>query len=190
MPRPAWTIHGYAIVSEDGCIADDSGALPRALMNDADWAYFQAELDRAVLCILGRASHQATPNVKGRLRAVMTNDPAAALERREPQAWFWNPAAVPLDAMLARLAPQGGRVAVPGGAGPFAALLDRFDDFHLSRKADLRLPGGRPCFGDPACTPEDAMTRAGLIPGPLHDIDPEDGVTLTIWSRPGTGDAA
>src|SRR5271169_3255695 len=42
-------IHGYAIVSDDDRIADASGGMPTTLRNEADWAYFQAELDRADL---------------------------------------------------------------------------------------------------------------------------------------------
>ena len=191
MTDPAWDIHGYAIVCEGGCIADATGVLPDALKNDADWAYFQAELDRAVLCILGRVSHEATPNAKGRLRAVMTRDPAATLDQRDARTWFWNPEAVPLDAMLARLAPEGGRVAVPGGMAPFTLLAPRFDGFHLSAKAGVRLAGGIPCFdGQGAGGPDAALRRAGMVPGPVQQIDPDDGVTLTVWTRPAEGPRA
>ena len=44
MASSRWDIHGYAIVCDDGCIADASGALPRALMNDADCAARVAEV--------------------------------------------------------------------------------------------------------------------------------------------------
>lgn len=184
MQDPRWEIHGYAIVCEGGCIADAAGALPKALMNDADWAYFQAELDRAALCILGRTSHEATPNVKGRRRVVMTRA-ATGLDPVDEKVLFWNPVAVPPQEMLARALPGGGRVAIPGGRAPFDLFAPRLDAFHLSRKAGLRLPGGAPCFSDQGDGgPEAALARAGLVPGPVQDIDPADGVTLTVWTRP------
>ena len=61
-------IHGYAIVSDDDRIADASGAMPEALRNEADWAYFQAGLDAADWVALGRASHEAAPNLRRRRR--------------------------------------------------------------------------------------------------------------------------
>src|SRR4051812_36675988 len=47
-------IHGYAIVSDNDCIADASGQTPDMLRNEADWAYFQAELNRSTVTVLGR----------------------------------------------------------------------------------------------------------------------------------------
>ena len=185
MASSRWDIHGYAIVCDDGCIADASGALPKALMNDADWAYFQAELDRAALCILGRTSHEATPNVKRRRRVVMTSR-AAGLDPVDELVLFWNPETTPLEEMLARVLPEGGRVAVPGGQGPFTYFLDVFDGFHLSRKAGIRLEGGQPAFSlqRAGLTPEALLAAARMVPGPVQPIDPEDGVTLTVWTRP------
>jgi hypothetical protein len=80
-----YRLHGYAIVSEDDRIADAQGRFPDALKNEADWAYFQAGLDRTVLTLLGRRSHDASPNAKGRLRLVMSGS-VAGLERRT-DAW-------------------------------------------------------------------------------------------------------
>ena len=187
---PTWEIHGYAIACEAGHIADSSGGLPKALMNEADWAYFQAGLDASDLCILGRASHEATPNAKNRLRVVMSTK-AKGLTQQDPNTWAWNPADLPADAMLAQLLPRGGRVAIPGGGGPFTYFLDLFDAFHLSRKAGIRLEGGRPVFTLQTIlgSPEAALTAAGFHAAETRDIDPEDGVTLTIWRRPDGPDA-
>ena len=186
MSSPQWSVHGYAIVCEAGCIADAAGALPPALMNDADWAYFQAELDRADLCVLGRASHDVAPNPQGRVRVVMTRA-VQGLVRAEG-AWLWNPADVPPAAMLAALLPKGGRVAVPGGRGPFDLFLAHgYAGFHLSRKTGISLSGGAPVFTRTAGmsgAPEDHLRAAGLIPGETRAIDPADGVTLVIWAPP------
>jgi hypothetical protein len=177
---PVWSIHGYAIVCENGCIADEDGVLPPALMNNADWAYFQQELDLADITVLGRKSHDAAPNPKGRVRVVMTRG-SSGLTRRE-DAWLWNPARMPMPDMLAAMLPRGGRVAVPGGRGAFDLFLGHgYDGFHLSRKAGLALERGVPLFGTPG-TPEHTLTAAGLSPGETIQLDPEDGVTLTIWA--------
>lgn len=89
--------HGYAIISDDDCIADASCVLPESLMNEADWIYFQAELDLADLCLLGRASHELTPNKKGRRRLVISST-ANGLEERADAIW-WNPADLAFEAM-------------------------------------------------------------------------------------------
>ena len=65
---PARRIEGYAIVSDDDLIAGPDGRTPDALRNEADWAYFQRELDRADLVALGRLGHEANPNVRQRRR--------------------------------------------------------------------------------------------------------------------------
>jgi hypothetical protein len=79
-------LHGYAIVSDNDRIADAEGRFPDALRSDADWVYFQAGLDRAVVTLMGRQSHEANPNEKNRPRLVMSRS-ASALERR-PDAWW------------------------------------------------------------------------------------------------------
>jgi len=63
MPAPEIQIHGYAIVSADDRIAIAGQDAP-GLHNEADWAYFQRELDRADLVALGRLGHEANPNIK------------------------------------------------------------------------------------------------------------------------------
>jgi hypothetical protein len=180
MSAPVWSVHGYAIVCDNGCIADANGVLPPALMNNADWAYFQDQLDLADITVLGRKSHDAAPNPKNRLRVVMTRN-AAGLSRGK-DCWLWNPADMRARDMLATLLPKGGRVAIPGGRGAFDLFLGfGYDGFHLSRKAGLALAGGVTLFGAPGA-PEDIMAAAGLAPGDAIPIDPEDGVTLTIWA--------
>ncbi|HVL71523.1 MAG TPA: hypothetical protein VM434_06515, partial [Beijerinckiaceae bacterium] len=103
-------IHGYALVSADDRIADADGRTPDSLRNEADWAYFQRELDRAALVVLGRLGHEANPN-PGRTRMVVTSR-VAGLERG-PEGWLWNPARVPWAQAAAAALPGGGRVAVP-----------------------------------------------------------------------------
>src|SRR5580698_5048812 len=132
MPSPAIEIHGYAIVSDDDRIADSSGRTPESLRNDADWLYFQDELDRADIVALGRLGHEANPNFKERRRLVLSSA-AHGLEGRV-DAWWWNPAETSWAQVAARLLPNGGRVAVPGGQAVLELFMAvGYDSFHLSR---------------------------------------------------------
>lgn len=176
-------IHGYAIVSHDDCIADASGVLPKALMNDADWAYFQAELDRAAIVVLGRASHMATPNSKGRRRLILSRRGAGLHEDRE--GWWWNPDRVKWPDVVERLDLAQARIAVPGGQAAFDLFLHiGFAAFHLSRAPRVSLPAGRKLFSGLAAheTVEMRLLAHGLKPGVTRLIDPAEAVSLTLFS--------
>jgi len=176
-------IHGYAIVSRDDRIADASGAMPDALRNDADWAYFQAGLDRADWVALGRASHAGTPNVAGRRRLVVSRS-AQGLETRPDGVW-WRPDALRFADVAARLMPRGGRLAVPGGQGVFELFLRLgYSGFHLARAEAATLPDGRGIFAAVARGESaDATLRgAGLNPGPTRWLDEAARVSLTIYA--------
>ena len=110
-------IQGHAIVSADDKIADKTGLTPASLRNEADWARFQAALDGAAITVLGRLAHEANPNRRGRNRLVLSSS-ARRLERHD-DAWWWNPAGLPLADALAEVAPVAGIVAVPGGRRVF-----------------------------------------------------------------------
>jgi hypothetical protein len=176
---------GHAIVSADDRIADASGRHPEALRNDADWALFQAALDRAALTLIGRASHEATTNRKKRRRLIVSGA-ASGLELRADGLWL-NPAEVPLRDALQRVLPEGGEVAVVGGQGVFElAGVAGFTAFHLARVRRVRLPDGRGLFeacerGVPAAA---VLTAYGLVADDDVLIDPEAEVTLTTWRRP------
>jgi hypothetical protein len=182
---PRHEIHGYVIASEDGMLADATGAMPPQLRNDADWAYFQAQLDLAHLVLVGRTSHDAAPST-GRRRRVVMSRAVAALEQRGA-VWWWNPNATPWPVMLARLLPMGGRVAVPGGQGAFNVLahLGAFDCFHLARAMGVWLPDGRPVFGAQAkgLSIEAVLTQLGLAAEPTVTLDPAGPVLLNVWRR-------
>lgn len=174
----------HAIVSEDDRIADANGHFPEALRNEADFAQFQAALDRADLSLVGRASHVAAPNVRGRLRLILSRGVAGL--SRDADGWWCNPADVPLAEALAQILPEGGEVAVPGGQGVFDLVGPAgFAEFHLARAHGVRLPGGRGLFA--ACergvAAEDLLRDGGLVAGPTKRIDPVAKVDLTIWRR-------
>lgn len=182
-----WRIEGHAIVSADDRIAGPDGSIPAALQNEADWVRFQAALDAASVVVLGRLSHEATPNVRRRNRLIVSGS-VAGVERRA-DGWWWNPAYAPAAAALAAAAPSGGIAAVPGGHLVFDLFRELgFDAFHLARNQRVRLPGGIPLFSaiDAGGLSADAiLDRDGLAAGPVEMIDPSAGVSLTVWRRPG-----
>jgi len=185
---PRWTILGLAIVSQNDCIADAQGNMPEALRNDADWALFQSELDRASLTVLGRLGHEAHGNAKQRRRMIVSSH-SSGLEKR-PDGWWWNPELLDWQTAVARAVPQGGVIAVPGGQGVFDLFLQLgFDQFHLTRAEGIEIPGGRPLFSgvSNALTAESILAAHGLQPRETVTIDPAVPVTLTPWTRVRSG---
>ncbi|HEY8441419.1 MAG TPA: dihydrofolate reductase, partial [Xanthobacteraceae bacterium] len=63
---------GYAIISEDGMIADAAGHMPAVLTVEADQKFFQASLDRAAVVVHGRHSHEGGPRASARKRLIVT----------------------------------------------------------------------------------------------------------------------
>ena len=177
-------IHGYAIVSDNDCIADASGRTPDILRNEADWAYFQAELNKSAVTVLGRLGHEAHPNPKGRLRMILSSS-SSGLERRS-DGWWWNPGTLPWDRAIQAVLPEGGRVAVPGGRQVFDLFLAiGYDAFHLTRAEGTYVPGGIPVLS--GCrdgrSAEAILSERGLTPGERQVLDPVGSISLTIWRR-------
>lgn len=175
-------VHGYAIVSDDDRIADASGVTPEALRNEADWAYFQSELDRAAIVVLGRLGHEANLNPRQRLRLVVSSS-VPDLERR-PEAWWWNPAGLDWSEAIATVLPEGGRAAIPGGRRVFDLFLALgYDAFHLTRAEGVHVGEGVGLFS--ACEggerAEAVLARHGLVPGERRILDPAAPVSLTVW---------
>lgn len=178
---------GYAIVSADDKIADAKGHFPDALRNEVDWAYFQSELDKAYLVVLGRLSHEAAMNVRGRRRLVISSE-AHGLQARN-DGWWLNPADMPLGRALDAIVPANAIVAVPGGQSVFDLVgPEGFSAFHLTRATKVQLRQGRGLFS--ACdrgVPADAvLAKGGLVARETELLDPATNVTLTVWERPGT----
>jgi dihydrofolate reductase len=179
-------IEGYVIVSSNGMIADANGVMPDLIRNQADQKYFQAGLDAAALLVHGAHSHEGGPRAARRRRLVVTRRVGAiALDPSYPHALLWNPAGATLEQAAAGLDLTKGCVAAIGGTEVFDLFLPRYDVFHLSRATRASIPGGRPVFAavGPETSPEDVLTRAGLVPGPVRDLDPAAGVTLVTWQR-------
>ncbi|SCY95029.1 hypothetical protein [Microvirga guangxiensis] len=177
-------IHGYAIVSDNDRIADATGHTPEVLRNDADWAYFQAELNRSDVTVLGRLGHEANPNPRNRVRIVLSSS-SQGIERRV-DGWWWNPQKLPWDEAIRRVLPHGGRVAVPGGRRVFDLFLGiGYDAFHLTRAEGVVVPDGIALFSqcDSGKSAETVLSDAGLKPGMRQVLDPSLPVSLVIWHR-------
>jgi dihydrofolate reductase len=179
-------IEGYVIVSTDGMIADAKGEMPDSIRNAADQRFFQAGLDRAAAIVHGRHSHEGGPRAGQRKRLILTRQVAAiAPDTAYPNSLLWNPTGVPLDAALKELGAADGAIAIIGGPEVFSMFLPLYDTFYLSRAARAKIPSGRPVFAEvgPYTTPEDALTRHGLKPGPRRDLDAAAGITVVTWQR-------
>src|ERR1700730_7191976 len=158
MPRPR-RIEGYAIVSEDGMVANAAGIMPDSLKFEADQRFFERGLDGVDVVVHGRHSHEQQPRSYSRRRLIVTRRvPAIAAHPSNEKALLWNPAGAPFEAALAALGTPDGSVGVIGGTDVFGMFLDRYDVFHLSRAPNVRLPGGRPVFPEvPTRTPEEVL---------------------------------
>jgi hypothetical protein len=177
-------IHGYAIVTDDDRIAGPDGATPPALRNDADWVYFQNELEKADLTVLGRLGHDTNPNP--RRRRLVLSHAARGLETRADASW-WNPADIVWPEVASVLLPAGGRIAVPGGQSVFDLFLGvGYAAFHLTRAHGVLAPGGRAIFSqcDQGLRAEAVLTAAGLREAETRVLDSKANVVLTIWRKP------
>jgi dihydrofolate reductase len=186
MPGPT-RIEAYAIVSDDGMLADANRDIPDSMKIEADQKFFQDGLDRAAAIVQGRHSYEGGPQAAERFRLVMTRRiDALAPDPAHAKSLLWNPKGATLDQAWARLGTRDGALAVIGGPEVYEHFLGvGYDLFHLSRAAGVRVPGGRPVFPEigPGRTPEDVLASHGLKPGPRRVLDASAGATLVTWSR-------
>ncbi len=184
MPGPT-SIEGFAIVSDDGMLADAGRHIPPALVVAADQKFFHDSLEHAAVVVHGAHSHEGGPRADTRHRLVVTRRvPSLAPHPTLPKTLLWNPQGASLADAWARLGAPDGMLAVIGGGDVNQLFLEHgFDAFHLSRVAGVRLPGGRPVFPDVGLnrSPEDVLAQHGLKPGPERMLDTAAGVTLVTW---------
>ena len=176
---------GYAIVSDDGMLADASGVIPPPLVVKADQDFFMRGLDAAAALVHGRNSaEQPTSPHRHRLIAthrVTTTAPIIG----QPRALLWNPQGIAVEAALSELGVTAGDVAVIGGTDIFGLFLPRYAAFHLTRVPNLTLPDGRPVFpGVPSQTPEALLSDAGLVAGKPVVLEASHDVRVVTWQRP------
>jgi dihydrofolate reductase len=178
-------IEGYAIVSEDGMLADAARHMPDSLKFAADQRFFEHGLDGDNVVVHGRHSQEQFARSPLRQRLILTRRIAdLAPHPSNPRARYWNPAGASFDAALAALSEPRDRIAVIGGTDAFGLFLDLFDLFHLTRAPGVWLPGGRPVFpAVPTRRPEEVLAEHGLRPGPVQVLDPAHDLTLVSWHR-------
>lgn len=168
-------------------LADANRHTPDGLKVKADQEFFHGALDHAAVVVHGRHSHEGGPHAAGRHRLILTRRIAAlAADPAHPKSLLWNPKGATLSQAWERLGAPSGLLAVIGGPEVYGLFLDiGYDAFHLSRAANVRLPGGRPVFPTigPDRTPEDVLASRGLKPTPQRVLDAAAGVTLVTWRR-------
>ena len=184
MPRPR-RIEGYAIVSEDGMLANTAGIMPDQLKFEADRQFFERGLDGVDVVVHGRHSHEQQPHSHLRRRLILTRHVTAiAVNPSHEKALFWNPGGASFEQALAALGAPDASVGVIGGTEVFGFFLDRYDVFYLSRVPGVRLPGGRPVFPEvPAQPPEEVLKSHGLDRGQRQVLDPTKGLAVVSWQR-------
>src|SRR5215469_12723870 len=100
MARPGF-IEGYAIISEDGMLADAHRVMPPALLFEADQRFFEQGLDRADVVVNGRHSQERQARSHLRHRLILTRRvPALSPDATNPRALLWNPAGASFEAAL------------------------------------------------------------------------------------------
>ena len=79
-----------------------------------------------------------------------------------------------------------GTVAILGGTEIFGRFLPRYDIFHLSHVAGLRLPFGRAVFPEvPQHSSQAVLSLSGLTQAAERMLDVSRSVTLSTWLRRG-----
>ena len=184
MTRPR-RIEGYAIVSQDGMLANAAGIMPEALKFDADQRFFAQGLDGVEAVAHGQHSHERQPHSHLRARLILTRHiPALAADPSNDKALFWNPAGASFEQAWAALKVPGGSLAVIGGTDVFGMFLPDYDVFHLTRAPNVLLPGGRPVFPQvPQQTPEQVLASHGLAPDLPQVLDAGSGLSVVSWRR-------
>jgi hypothetical protein len=179
-------IEGYAIVSEDGMLADAARVMPKGLMFDADQRFYEQGLNRVDVVVHGRYSKEKQARSHLRHRLIMTRTIRdIAAHPANPRALLWNPAGTLFEDALAALGMPDADIGVIGGPEVFAFFLGLYDAFNLSRAPGVWLPGGRPVFPEvPVQTPEEVLASHGLSPDRPLALDIEKGLMMVAWRRP------
>jgi dihydrofolate reductase len=186
MPGPQ-RIEGFAIISEDGMLADAERRIPAGLQVEADQSFFHGSLAAAAAVVHGRHSHEGGSLAPRRPRLIATRQIAGtARDPGNSNALFWNPQGATLAQAWTDLGAPDGMLAVIGGADLYQLFVTiGYDAFHLTRAAGIYMPGGRTVFPGLGRnrTPEDVLRDAGLVPAKARILDRTAGITLVSWYR-------
>jgi dihydrofolate reductase len=178
-------IEGYAIVSDDGMLANSLGVMADSLKFKADHDFFERSLDGVDLVVQGRHSHEHQAASALRPRLILTRKvPTLGPDPFNAKARLWNPAGASFEEALAAIGGPAKRIAIVGGTEAFGLFLDRYDVFFLSRAPGVWLPNGRPVFpGVPDRSPEEIMASHGLRAAQKQILDEVQGIAVTAWRR-------
>ena len=178
-------IEGYAIISEDGMLADATRVMPNSLIFEADQRFFEHGLDGVDVVVHGRHSQERQARSHLRSRLVLTSRVAdLAAHPSNAKALLWNPAGASIQQALTAIGKPDASIAVIGGPDAFALFLDSFDVFYLTQVPGVYLPGGRPVFPDvPVRSPEDILTSHGMTADPPQILDAAKGLAVVSWRR-------
>ena|ERR1700761_6288675 len=179
------SIEGYAIVSEDGMLANADRQMPDSLKFKADQEFFEHELDRADVVVHGRHSQEQFRQSPLRQRLILTTRvPSIAPHPSNERALFWNPAGASFDDALTAFRQPTARIAVIGGTDVFGLFLELFDAFHLTKAPGVWLPGGRPVFPQvPIDPPEQVLAKHGFRADATRVLDATKHLILITWRR-------
>jgi dihydrofolate reductase len=181
----AFHIEGYAIISEDGMLADARRVMPDSLKFEADKIFFEAALDAVDLVVHGRHSQEQQDRAPQRRRLILTQRIAdIAAHPKNPKALLWNPLGASFEQAVTAVGVPVRRVGVIGGTDVFGLFLQQFDAFHLTHAPNVWLSGGRPVFPDvPRRRPEDILAEHGLQPEPPRMLDAARNLAMVSWRR-------
>jgi dihydrofolate reductase len=185
LSRDCPRVEGFAVISEDGMLANAAGIMPDSLKFEADQRFFERGLDSVDVVVHGRNSRERQRNSPLRHRLVLTSRVASiAADPSDAKALFWNPKGATFEQAMSGLDKPNGSVGVIGGTEVFGLFLDCYSVFHLTRVPNVRFPGGRPVFPDvPANTPEEVLSRHGLRLDRSSMLDQSKGLVLFSWKR-------
>jgi dihydrofolate reductase len=178
-------IEGYAIISEDGMIADAAGVMPDTLKFEADQKFFEHSLNGLDVLVHGRHSRERHLRSQTRRRLIVTHRvPTIAVDPLQENLAFWNPAGASFEEAMTSFGISDSNVGVIGGTDVFGLFLHRYDYFYLTQAPGVQLPAGRPVFPEvPARTPEEVLAAHGLVPGQRLMLDATKGLSVVNWQR-------
>ena len=133
-------IEGYAIVSEDGMLANAAGVMPDSLKFEADQIFFERGLDGVDVVVHGRHSHEKQRRSDLRKRLTLTRRVLAVAS-----VWPTTTRSSGIRWRFARAGLGGARCSdarmarsVHRGLGMFSIVMS-----FISRDTGVRLPGGQ-----------------------------------------------
>ena len=119
-------IIGFAIVSDDGMLADADGVMPDSLKFKADETYFIDGMNRVQVAINGRHSQEPHPNAPLRRRITVSNRvKAIEPDPHNAKGILWNPAGASFEQAWDWLGAVG-KLGVVGGTYVFGMFLDTY----------------------------------------------------------------